>query len=273
MLQGPALIRDIDACQLALGQAAFWWLGQHGFAVKLGNAVCYIDAFLSPMEGRQVPPLLNPADITNATLVLGSHDHGDHIDRPAWPLIAQASPRARFVVPKLLQAQVARELKIPQDRVLGVDEGITLTIAQVQVTAVPAAHEFLDTDPTTDLHPYLGFMLVGNGLTLYHAGDTCLYEGMQATLRRFPLDLAFLPINGRDAQRLRTNCIGNMTYQEAVDLAGALRPGLVIPTHFEMFAMNSADPRLFVDYLNVKYPERKTLIPEHGCRTLVDRNA
>ncbi|MEI8197927.1 MAG: MBL fold metallo-hydrolase, partial [Phycisphaerae bacterium] len=231
MLHGSALIRDIDACQLAPGQAAFWWLGQHGFAVKLGHTICYIDAFLSPMAGRQVPPLLNPADITNATLVLGSHDHGDHIDRPAWPLIAQASPHAKFIVPKLLQSQVARELHIPLDRVLGVDEGITLTPEGVQVTAVSAAHEFLDIDLATGLHPYVGFILTGNGLTLYHAGDTCLYEGMQASLRRFPIDLAFLPINGRDAKRLRSNCIGNLTYQEAVDLAGAIRPGLVVPTH------------------------------------------
>ena len=94
---------------------------------------------------------------------------------------------------------------------------------------------------------------------------------MQPLLRRWPLDLAFLPINGRDARRLAANCIGNMTYQEAVDLAGAVKPGLTVPAHFEMFAMNSENPQLFVDYLKVKYPSLRALIPQHGQRVVVNR--
>jgi L-ascorbate metabolism protein UlaG (beta-lactamase superfamily) len=78
----------------------------------------------------------------------------------------------------------------------------------------------------------------------------------------------FLPINGRDARRLKVNIIGNMTYQEAADLAGALKPGLVVPGHFDMFERNSENPQLFIDYMKVKYPQQKTLIPEHGRRVV-----
>ena len=45
----------------------------------------------------------------------------------------------------------------------------------------------------------------------------------------------------------------NMTFQEAADLAGELRPGLVIPGHWDMFADNPGDPDAFTDYLAVKY--------------------
>ena len=65
--------------------------------------------------------------------------------------------------------------------------------------------------------------------------------------------MQLLPINGRDAERYRNNCIGNMTYQEAADLAGEVGPRIVIPGHWDMFADNSADPKAFADYLNVKY--------------------
>ncbi|MGA2618579.1 MAG: hypothetical protein ABSF26_13280 [Thermoguttaceae bacterium] len=99
--------------------------------------------------------------------------------------------------------------------------------------------------------------------------DTCLYEGMQAGLRRWPLDLALLPINGRDAKRLAANCIGNMTYQEAADLAGAIRPGLTVPTHFDMFATNCEDPQLFVDYMRIKYPRLATRVLRHGQRNIM----
>ena len=52
-----------------------------------------------------------------------------------------------------------------------------------------------------------------------------------------------------DAERLAVGCVCNMTYQEAVDLAGAVDPRLTIPTHFDMFENNSEDPQLFLDYL------------------------
>jgi L-ascorbate 6-phosphate lactonase len=269
MKTGGRLIREIEATKTEYGQCAFWWLGQHGFAVKLGSAVCYVDAYLSPDKKRTVAPVLNPDEVTNADIVLGSHDHSDHIDRKSWPQIAKASPNARFVVPELLREPIASELGIPVERFLGVDKGISAEIAGLKVTGVPAAHEFLERDEKTGLHHHIGFVIEGNGFCLYHAGDTCIYEGMHAILRQWEFDLAFLPINGRDAKRLRAGCIGNMTYQEAADLAGALRPGLVVPAHFEMFLMNSEDPRLFVEYMRVKYPGLAVKKPAHGLKTIV----
>ena len=58
--------------------------------------------------------------------------------------------------------------------------------SEIRVTAIAAAHEFLDEDPATALHPYLGYLVEGNEFRLYHAGDTCVYEGMQAELRASP---------------------------------------------------------------------------------------
>jgi L-ascorbate metabolism protein UlaG (beta-lactamase superfamily) len=88
----------------------------------------------------------------------------------------------------------------------------------------------------------------------YHSGDTLVYEGLLQTLRQWSLDVAFLPINGRDAVRYQSGCIGNMTYQEAVDLAGELEVGLAVPSHWDMFLANSEDPQRFVQYLAAKYP-------------------
>jgi L-ascorbate metabolism protein UlaG (beta-lactamase superfamily) len=268
---GRELIADIDACEVGAGQCALWWLGQHSFVARLGQTVCYLDPYLTPSASRRVEPLLAPGEVTNAALVLGTHDHGDHIDRPAWPGIAQASPRAKFIVPELLRERVIAEVGLPPERVVGLDDGRSAEIDGVKVTGVPAAHELLDVDADTGLHPYLGFVLEGNGFTLYHAGDTCLYEGIHDRLRQWKLGAALMPINGRDAKRLASGCIGNMTYQETADLAGAVEPGLTIPTHFEMFAMNSEDPQLFVDYMRVKYPHLQVEIPQHGRRMLISR--
>lgn len=271
MLVGIELVDEVSATSVPFGSCAYWWVGQHGFIVKLGDAVFYIDAYLTPNEARNVAPLLCPEDVTNADAILGTHDHGDHIDRPSWPGMAAASPNSILVVPKLVRSDLIAELGVSADRVVGLDDGTSTTIKGVKITAVPAAHELLHLDPGTGLHPFLGYILEGNGFCLYHSGDTCIYEGMQQRLRSWHFDLALLPINGRDAKRLKSNCIGNMTYQEAVDLAGSIEPGLTVPTHFEMFNGNTENPQLFVDYIEVKYPALKAEVPVHGVMRLASR--
>jgi L-ascorbate metabolism protein UlaG (beta-lactamase superfamily) len=272
MKTGSELIRDVDDCTLEYGQLALWWLGQHSFILKLGQQIIYIDPFLSDLRERQVPPLLLAQDIRHAALVLGSHDHTDHIDRAVWPALAAHSRQARFIVPDLLRDQLARDLHIPAERFLGLDDGASVEAAGLRVSGVAAAHEFLDRDPASGRYPYLGYVVEGNGCSLYHAGDSCIYEGLQTKLRAWQLDVVLLPINGRDARRLAANCIGNMTYQEAADLAGALQPGLTIPTHYDMFAFNREDPGLFVDYMHVKYPQLEVHVCEYGERHVYQRH-
>ena len=269
MKQGKELIADMNSCRVAGGEAVFWWLGQHSFVVKLGEVVCYIDPFLTDLPGRQVRPLLGAAEVSNAAVVLGTHDHLDHIDRPALPGILAASPGATLIVPRLLREKIVEDLRLEPGRVVGMDVAEPIRIAGLTIEAVPAAHEFLDRDEKSGLHPYLGFVVSGNGFCFYHAGDTCLYEGIHSILRRWKIDLAMLPINGRDARRFKNNVIGNMTYQEAADLAGSMGFGTTVAAHFEMFAGNSVDPQLFADYMAVKYPHLRAVIPRHGERTVV----
>jgi len=269
MKTGTDIVNDVNACVLSRGELALWWLGQHSFILKAGTAVIYLDPFLSPLPGRLVPPLLQPTDITNADIICGSHDHADHIDRDVWPAVAAASTKATFVVPDMLRDTVIGDLKLDPGRIIGLDDGKSAVVSGVKITGIPAAHEFLDQDNATGRFPYLGFVLEANGCTAYHAGDSCIYEGLTTRLKHWKFDVMFLPINGRDAKRLAANCIGNMTYQEAADLAGTLRPRLVVPAHYDMFAMNLGDVNGFADYVRVKYPALQALICQYGERNVL----
>lgn len=267
MKTGRELIAEVDACNLMAGSGAAWWLGQHSFIVKLGSSTLYLDPFLSAHPRRNTPPLLRPDELANAAMILGTHDHSDHIDRPVWPDIAAAAPEAPFLVPEFSRLELAEALQIPPDRFIGMNDGTDVEIDGIRIAGVAAAHEFLDRDEETGNYPFLGYVIEGHGLTIYHAGDTCVYEGMHAKLRQWHFDLAMLPINGRDAQRLSRGCIGCMTFQEAADLAGAVQPGLTVPAHFDMFDGNTEDPEQFTDYVAVKYPGLATWLPNHGeCR-------
>lgn len=267
---GIDLIKEINDTYVKQGETAFWWLGQMGYAVKLGSVVFYLDAFLANRPDRNIPPLLAPDEITNADYIIGTHDHSDHIDKKVWHQLSISSPNATFLVPEKLIPLLSRELEIKESRFLGLEDLKTHILKDgIRITGIASAHEFLDQDPVTGQFPYVGLVLEGNGLKLYHSGDTCIYEGLHEKLRSIgKLDVMFLPINGRDGKRYQSNIIGNMTYQEAVDLAGMLAPHLVVPAHFEMFLNNREDPALFAEYLNAKYSGLSYWIGRHGERVM-----
>jgi len=264
MGRGATLVRRLGEVDLPSSSVAFAWLGQHGFLIRFPEGWLLVDAYLSPSPARRFPPALDPEDVAVVSAVLGSHDHSDHVDRPVWPHLARQAPQAVFIVPARWAGRLTTEIGLPGERVWGIDEGREMGLGRIRIRAIPAAHEFLDRDPVTGSNAWLGFLIEGNGVRLYHAGDTCLYEGLTSRLCAERPDILFLPINGRDAERYRRGCLGNMTYQEAADLAGAVRPRLVVPTHFDMFAGNSENPALFADYMAVKYPSVPVWIPRQG---------
>ncbi len=267
MPAGNALIEDIDNWSRGPEYLAFWWLGQASIIVKLAGKIIYIDPYLSPEAQRLTPPLLTPEQVTNADLVLCSHDHGDHIDPGALPGIAAASPQATFIVPQTAVERVAF-LGIPAQRIKGINNTQTFNAGPLTVTAVKAKHEFFD-QTSDENYPYLGYVICVEKTCLYHSGDTLTYDGLLSNLSDYDLNVVFVPINGRDAQRYRTGCLGNMTYQEAVDLVGELTPRLAVPMHYDMFASNSEDPKRFLEYLNVKYPNINAWVGSPGQRVEV----
>ena len=247
--------------------ASITWLGQMGLKIRLGGTTVLVDYFASPIPERRVPPPIAAADVTGVDGFAGTHDHLDHIDGDAWRAIAAASPKARFVLPAGLKDEVSARLGIPEERLIGAAEGDVIEAAGATIEAVATAHELLN-----DRRENMAFCVRADGVTLLHLGDTCLYDGFEAKLRALgPVDALMLPINGRDARRLRRNCIGNMTWQEAVDLAGALRPRLTIPGHYDMMEGNTENPARFAAYLELKYPDRDFWLGPHARRVMITK--
>jgi L-ascorbate metabolism protein UlaG (beta-lactamase superfamily) len=177
---------------------------------------------------------LRGGDLKGVDLVLCSHKHSDHLDPGTVPGLLGASPGALLVVPEA-HVDHAVGLGVPGARVVGLDTAAALTRPGLSVRAVPSAHEGLDTDDR-GRHLYLGFVVELGGLRFYHSGDGLAYPGLADAIGPAPLDVMFLPINGRDPAR---GVPGNMSAAEAVDLANAVRPRFVVPHHYDMFTFNT----------------------------------
>ena len=242
----------MSAMNVSQSKVSLAWLGQMGLRITMNETTVLVDYFASSYPERRTLPPIPVEAVRGIDAFLGTHDHLDHIDHGAWRIWASTCPEARFVFPSMHRQSILND-GIPAERQLPIDAGQAVQIGDITIRAIPAAHEFLSPDEAGRF-PCLQYIIEGGGRRIYHAGDTLRYEGMLCKLQSFgSIDAAIVPINGRDGRRYRSNCIGNMTFQEAADLAGELRPGMVIPGHWDMFADNSGDPVAFADYLDAKY--------------------
>jgi L-ascorbate 6-phosphate lactonase len=247
---GQQLVDDIASTALRHGQAAIWWLGQSGYAIKTASTLFYVDLYLSEHLTQKYASTAKPhvrithaplrgSDLRDVRWVFSSHKHSDHLDPGTLPDILAANPQARLILPQAVAAH-AESLGINAKCLMPVHGGKTLQIDGMVVHILPSAHEALDYDETTG-YPYLGFVFEVDGLTLYHSGDTVVYDGLAERLKAFNLDIAFLPINGTDDRRRELKVPPNMNIDEALALASRIGTPLVIPHHYDMFTFNTVD--------------------------------
>jgi L-ascorbate metabolism protein UlaG (beta-lactamase superfamily)/protein-tyrosine-phosphatase len=230
--------------------AALWWLGQAGFVVAQGGLRIVIDPYLSdslaekyrgkPYDHRRMmPPPVAPDKLTGIDWLLCTHGHTDHMDPGTIPPLLQANPGARVLVPRA-EARRAVERGVPTARLVLIDAGETVDLGGVRCTATPAAHEEMVRTEAGYLH--LGYVLAGGGVTLWHSGDTIPWQGQAEWLAPFRVDLALLPVNGRDERRAANGVPGNLTLTEAVALADSIGARGMLAHHFGLFDFNTIDP-------------------------------
>ncbi|WP_026653884.1 MBL fold metallo-hydrolase [Butyrivibrio proteoclasticus] len=262
-------LEEIQNTTTPQGTAALWWLGQMGFIIKMGQTVIAVDYFASDDIERLARAPIPAKEMEGIDAYLGTHNHLDHIDHDAWKIWA-GDQKPKFIFPRAHMESVLAD-GVKRENAVGLNDGESVTIGDITITAVAASHEFLDQDPETGLFPYLQYIIEGNGVRIHHAGDSVRYEGMLPKIKSYgQIDAEILPINGRDAVRYRDNCIGNMTYQEAADFAAEVGTRLVIPGHFDMFAHNGEDPKRFADFIDAKYSGRLTChIPDYMDKIIV----
>jgi L-ascorbate metabolism protein UlaG (beta-lactamase superfamily) len=202
--------------------------------LRLGGATFLTDPVFGDLFGivvRHDPPGIALGDLPHIDAILISHGHVDHLD--PWTL-GRLDHAATVVVPAGLEPRV-RELGFGDVHGLRVWE--TVRVRGVRVTAVPAQHT----------RRSLGY-LVGDGPTVYFAGDTGLFDGMGAIGDSARIDLALLPIGGyrpvlglipRPARALRRM---HMTPDDVPAAAALLRPRLIVPIHWGTFRITAEPP-------------------------------
>lgn len=235
------MINQIERITILPNSLALWGLGQMGFVVKGPDAVLYIDPCLSyTLQSRAFPPPIDPHMITHADYVLCSHEHIDHFDSQTLIPLMSASPDAKLITTRWCMPQID-DIGLSHDRVIfpTAFEPMTLPNTTCTITALPSAHYGLDHHPEKG-YRWLGFTLAWNGIIIYFAGDTIIYEGYVDMLKKQPrANIAILPVNGRDYFREQRDLTGNLHPNEASGLARELNWDVVLIGHNDMLPGNT----------------------------------
>jgi L-ascorbate metabolism protein UlaG (beta-lactamase superfamily) len=238
------------------------WLGQSGYLVCHGGYRFIIDPYLSDSLTRKYAETTKPHErisrlviaperLTDISFITSSHNHTDHLDGETLAKLIGANPGVKVIVPRAnytfaLDRLVSAGVANAATYLVAIPVNETLTLSDIHgctTTAVPAAHEALDTDENGD-YRYHGYCITIGGKTIYHSGDCVPYAGLVDAVAPHHPDVALLPINGRDPSR---GVSGNFSGPEAAALAQSLGVKHVIPNHYDLFAFNTADPQEFVD--------------------------
>ncbi len=261
---------------------SFWWLGQAGFAFRYGETLMLIDPYLSDFlakkyRGKEFPhtrmmqPPVAAEDISDLSFILCTHRHSDHMDPETLPVLMKNNTACVLLAPEA-EFEWVSDLGIDTNRFLGVDAGDEISLSgNVKVRAIPSAHEELRTD-ARGRHYYLGYILDFGGLRAYHSGDCVPYEGLEHTLSSHAVDVALLPVNGRDEFRRTRNVPGNFSFEEAAALCDACGIPLLVCHHFGMFEFNTVEPDQALRSVAGKTVRVRYVFPKPGTRYEVEKD-
>jgi L-ascorbate 6-phosphate lactonase len=227
------------------------WLGQAGFRMDWPGGSLLIDPFTSDHPLRRYPFESRSVMTSDVDWVLITHEHADHLDVGLVSGLAASSKQFGLVIPEPLAAQV--KAIAPRAHVHPVrPTDIVPLDAAVTVEAVTACHAVDVADGYSDGPPggpvrHVGYLINLPGVCVYHAGDTIVSDQLISSLRGKHIDVALLPVNGRDYFREREGIVGNMNAREAVLLAEAIGAQVLIPMHWDLVSGNTARPSAVVD--------------------------
>jgi L-ascorbate metabolism protein UlaG (beta-lactamase superfamily) len=226
--------------------ASIKWLGHANFMIKSAREkVIYIDPFI--VDNPLCPITVD--DITQANIVLVTHDHFDHlgnaveiVKKTGGTLVAQPETAGRMI----------SELGLSADNVvnfgMGMNIGATAAIDGITITITQAFH-------SSGTASCAGFIIkLEDGYTIYHAGDTGIFSTMKTLGELYPIDLALLPI-------------GNAFTMDPIQAARALtllNPKKAIPMHYRTFPVLEQSADRFVALAKNEAPGVEIVVLEPG---------
>lgn len=210
---------------------AVTWIGHASFLIQVEGLNILIDPiFGNWVKGikRMRYPGVELGDLPPIDLVLVTHAHFDHLDRRTLREVARRQP---IVVPFEV-GNLVDDLGFGWVQELNTWD--SFEFGPIRVTLTPCFHW-----GARMLHDsyrgFGGFIIEVAGRVIYHCGDTAFFEGFHEIGRRFPIDVALLPIGAYEPPSQRTV---HMNPEEALVAFEQLGARFMVPMHYGTFRLS-----------------------------------
>lgn len=228
----------IQNTRLAPGELAICWLGQAGFLMKDHEGrTLVLDPYLTncgfAMRGfKRISPMLVRPEEMDVDYYVVTHQHFDHFDYEAIPVVAETFGKTKFIGPDSCFEQM-KLLGVDEDRYTLFNRGDSYADGPIHLRAMAADHGAMAPDA-------IGVLLEMGGHRIYFGGDTCFHQELCEEAAAFKPDVAVLSINGR---------FGNMDSHDGARAAQIIGAKYAVPCHFWTFMEHGGDPSVFVEEL------------------------
>lgn len=223
------------------------WLGHSGFRIEIEGAVLLIDPWFS--GNPMFPADQRAAAIAGATHVLLTHGHGDHSADAA--AICREKDIPLVGIYDLVSYLEGRE----GIRTLGFNKGGTVDLGGAKVTMVNACHSssWQGEDGPRLVGSEAGFMIAGEGHTIYVSGDTDIMADMGWMGEYHQPDIGILSAGGHYTMDMARAAFAARKY---------FNFKTVIPCHYRTFPALEQSAKVLADGLpGVQVIEPQVLAP------------
>jgi L-ascorbate metabolism protein UlaG (beta-lactamase superfamily) len=255
------LIFLIGSLKATAQETKLQWFGHSAFSITTPKGkVLFIDPWLTNPSNPEAKDGNDPlAAITKVDYILLTHGHRDHVGEAA--AIARKTGAILICNPELA-GNLVKLADFPAkqadgDGIMGIGGEIQIAEGEVTVAMTPAVHSSSvfnpKAGPTEPERAYGGnpagfVILIKNGPTIFHSGDTAYFKDMETIGENYSIDVALLNIGGRFG----------MEPKMAAKAAQSLRAHTAIPHHFGTFPGISQDAHEFsAELKKLKIPMRE----------------
>ena len=221
------------------------WLAHSAFQIITEEGkVIYIDPWI---ENPLSPVKLD--DVKEATMVLVTHDHFDHVGQ-AVEIVKKTG--ALLVANVETARRLKGEFQIPDEKICyfgyGMNIGGNLLYEGITVIMTQAFH-------SSETGAPCGYIIkLEDGTTIYHAGDTGIFDSMKTFGELYGIDVAMLPVGS----------VFTMDALQAARASKMISPRLVIPMHYKTFPILLQDGKAFVDMVAREAPGLEVAVLNPG---------
>ena len=226
------------------------WIGHSTILLQVGGLNVITDPVFSerafPVQWtgpqRVMPPALSLEQLPPIDVVLLSHSHYDHFDKPATKWLARHHPEAVWVVPLGLDRYVKG---FGVRNATPLDWWESIDVKGLRVTATPARHFSARRLGDRNQTLWCGYAIERGGRRAYFAGDSAYHPEFSAIGKRCgPFDLVMMPVGAYDPRWFMH--VVHVDPEEAVQaftdvVSGSMNGGvpLMLGIHWGTFRLTS----------------------------------